>query len=135
MEKEQKDCVNQVAKLLSENKLQEGFNLIDGYLSKVNIVIDWTQHFTSTSALFHRAEKEFRLGTISWEQYNISNSQVIVRALDLTNKLCDFLNGNSKTDEKEIRSGGATISGRPPQIIIFEKLRKLTEEISTLNLE
>lgn len=135
MEREQKECVNQVAKLLAENKLREAFSLIDNYLSKVNVVIDWTQHFTTTSALFHRTEKAFRLGTISWEQYNISNSQVIVKALDLTNELCDFLKGKSKADEKEIRSGGATISGPPLQIIISRKLRKLTKEISTLSLK
>src|SRR5690606_23628093 len=42
-----------------------------------------------------RTEMHFNLGTIDWGIYNVSNSQIIFRALDLAQTICGYLEQRS----------------------------------------
>jgi len=91
LEQKQKECFEMYVNLLSENRLTEVFAALDASLTKKGFSTDLTPYFVSSSAHYHRTEKEFRLGTISWEQYNISNAQIIAKVLPLAKDLCAFL--------------------------------------------
>lgn len=90
MEKHQETCIKKVSSLLAENKLKEAFNLLDEHLLSIGVSTDLSSYFVSASSQFHRMEKEYRLGTISWEQYNIASSQIVVKALELTKNICSY---------------------------------------------
>lgn len=96
-------CVEKIRKLLLLNELKDAFKLLETYLSECGFPIDLTPYVVTVSAQFHRTEKEFRLGTLEWEKYNISNNQIVVRTLALTEDLCLYRSKKEDTDDIHLR--------------------------------
>lgn len=129
MEKYQKICIKKVSSLLAENKLKEAFNLLDEYLSAIGVSTDLEPYFIAASSQFHRTEKEYRLGTISWEQYNISNSQIVVKTLDLTTNVCSYIYEVTALNTKNkvldaFKGKGNSIGSIMDEIDIYIKMAK-----------
>ena len=129
LEKGQKECFEKYVNLLSENNLTEVFKELDASLSKIGYSTDLTPYFIASSAHYHRTEKEYRLGTISWEQYNISNAQIISKILPLAKDLCLFI--------WEVGPPGYV--GHPEfystRLRIKEQFESLAREIATLEVK
>ena len=126
MEDKQKKCLKNISDLLAKNKVTDAFTILDNNLSNLSISTDLTRFFVTTSSQFYRVDEEFRLGTISWEQYNISNSQVIVKALDLAKEVCSYLHDPQKRLLENIPSVGI-INSRSK---IQEKFEELAKELA-----
>lgn len=91
MNKFENECIEKYLHLLAENRLTEVFKELDASLTKIGYSTDLTPYFISSSAHYHRAEKEFRLGTISWDDYNVSNAQIISKIIPLVKDLCALI--------------------------------------------
>jgi len=83
-------CVRKIVVLLNENQLKEAFELLDQLVSYVGYSSDLCLYLTAASAKHHRAEGVFELGKIIWDQYDLTTSQVVVKAQQLAYELYDF---------------------------------------------
>ena len=90
-------CYQTIASLLAKERLLEAFSLIHKYLTELGFPTNLTPFFVAASAQFHRTEKEHHLGTIPWDDYNISNSQVIQKTLSLAEKLCKYKHDENRS--------------------------------------
>ena len=98
-------------------------------MSKIGYSTDLTPYFIASSAHYRRTEKGYRLGTISWEQYNISNAQIISKILPLAKDLCLFI----------WDAGLSGYIGHPEfnrtRLRIKEQFDSLAREIATLEVK
>ena len=97
----------------------------------------------STSANLNRTDQAYTLGTISWEEYNISNSKIIEKAVDLAEAMCSYKAYLEKYQEEirpktwviiwiEVRRLG--YEPLPIQDVYF-KLSALVEELANSKIQ
>lgn len=82
----EQECYHTIANLLSENKLEQAFSLMNQCIEHAEL----SAFFVSISAQYNRTKDAFNLGIITWEQYDLSNSQIINKSLNLAELLCTY---------------------------------------------
>ena len=87
----QRICIEEVKELLEKDKLKEAFVLIDGHLATLGFSTDLSPHVVAASSQLSRTEKAYRLGTISWERYDIASTKIVEKTLLLSNDICKLL--------------------------------------------
>lgn len=133
-----KDCVQDVTNLLKEDKLNEAFARLDTYFSIIKYndprLMD---SYVLVSAQFYRLENRFLLGTLSWRDYDTSASEVIVKMLNLTRLICEYLFENNSSSIGSISVGGEndanSLKKEREVELILEATKVLVEEISNLD--
>lgn len=61
--------------------------MLDSYIEKAGLV-DSLSFLAVIKVQYNNAEKAIKLSLISWDQYKIDNSKVVVLAIDFANELC-----------------------------------------------
>ena len=110
-------CYEKIEGLLVKSKLEDAFNLIDHHLTDIDPSSEFTEIFVASSAKFYRTENAYKLGLISWEQYDVQNSQVINITLKLAVSICHY---KSIQPEEIIIEPGSKADGFPSK---FEELK------------
>ena len=84
-------CLEEIADLLKENEIGKAFEILERHIQNSSELSSRRSEVVANYAYHKRTEKYFNLGSIDWAVYNVSNSQIIVRTLDLAQTICRYL--------------------------------------------
>ena len=85
--------------------------------------------YTTSSAYYKRASKAFRIGTLSWEQFNLDNSLIIERTILLAKSVCNHYHQGWKTGNTRSHDFSPTPFDQE-RMEIKKSLQELFSEIS-----
>lgn len=88
---EAKACKEEIFNLLKQNKIPKAIGILDRRIQENKKLSELYSKSIINFAFFHRAEKNFLLGLISWDDYNLSNSKIIESAIHLAENVCSYL--------------------------------------------
>ena len=106
------NCYKNIAQLLANDKIEEALGLLEEYLSYIGYSTDFTPLYVAASWQQTRTKKEFWLGTITRQEYNISSHEVIIKALNLADLLCTYIDLSHKSDSVNGGLGGGGPYGK-----------------------
>lgn len=100
---EASNCSQNILQLLAQNNIGPAFQelerLIERFRDAINAEEDAFYGFISISARFHRIDKGFRMGLISWSEYDQSNDEIVQKTARLTNRICNFISTRIKREK------------------------------------
>ena len=96
-------CIKKIGDLLKRNELKKVFKVLENIFENNDELDELYREYILHSAYYDRTKRN-RLGLlISWEEYNVSTSQVIDRVFKLATILCEYADLKS-IRQKEKRS-------------------------------